>query len=126
MTLKEAIKFLEMSASRVHHADWSLTGGGHGEPGGQWYVHNCCHRLVHTLTKITGEDPAKPCTCGSEEHNKRVKDCLDFFTHALSLYEQALDTECTCDKGSDCAHCDAVIEARNLLHGEVYLNPDGN
>lgn len=126
MTLKEAIKFLEMSASRQHHVDWSLSGGGHGEPGGAWIVLNCCDRLVHTITQITGEDETKPCTCGAGEQNKRVKECLDLFLHALSLYEVALDKECTCDKGSDCAHCDAVIEARKLLHGETFLNPDGN
>jgi len=129
MTLKEAIKFLEMSASRQHHIDWSLSGGGHGEPGGAWIVRNCCDRLVHTITQITGEDTTKPCTCGSEDHNKRVKECLDLFLHALSLYEAACDVQCTCDgvgNSGDCRHCDAVIEARKLLHGDTYLNPDGN
>jgi hypothetical protein len=126
MTLKDAVKFLEMCASRQHHIDWCLSGGGHGEPGGVWYVRNCCDRLVHTMTAVTGEDTTKPCTCGSDEHNKRVKKCLDFFLRALSLYETALDIECTCKDGSDCRHCDAVLEARKLLHGETFLNPDGN
>lgn len=126
MTLKEAVKFLETCASRIHNIDWQLSGGGHGEPGGAWYVRNCCDRLVHTMTQVTGEDPSKPCTCGAEEHNKRVKECLDLFLRALSLYEVACDIECTCDKGSDCRHCEAVIEARKILHGDTFLNPDGN
>lgn len=133
MSPDEALEILRRGATRRHGVMWGLSGGGHGEPGGVPVIEKACSCVRHSLTKVDGLDETQPCTCGAREWNAKVEAALNALRTTMAqveaLYEKALETKCKCKKPllGDCPHCDAVIEARDLLHPEkAFLNPDGN
>jgi len=126
MTGREAILLLREMTKRQHTVTWGLTGGGHGEPGGSWYVANHCERLECGLTEVTGENPDKPCTCGADTLNARVEEALNTLQTIIEKFHRASEVDCECWQRSECEHCDIVMEAREMLDGLVFLNPDGN
>jgi len=126
MTGRAAIMTLRVMTKREHKVSWQLTGGGHGEPGGVWYVADHCERLDCGLTEVKGESPDKPCTCGADTLNARVEEALHTLEGIIEKFDRAADSPCVCQSQEQCMHCDLVVAAREKMNGRGYDNPDGN
>jgi hypothetical protein len=128
MTIQEALDVLRRGATRSHGVQWGLT-----DPHGEVYVAGACSCVRHSLT--TAEPPSDdlPCDCGARDWNAKVKEAVLVIQAAMvrlgELFEVAAEQPCLCGRPfvKDCPHCEAVIEARNLLNADFgFQNPDGN